>query len=160
MSEILRITAKRDGYRRCGVAHHGTRDHDADRFSPEETERLEADPMLVVQRFFPGDLPRSVKEDIAESIEEADKLRRAAEADRDAAAKALAEAKAEAERVVTAAKAEAEKLLEAARASGDARPVTSESAPGGNDGANAGDAGTSTAAAKSAGGRRSKPKAG
>ncbi|MHB1059816.1 MAG: HI1506-related protein [Rhodanobacter sp.] len=46
---MLRITAKRDGFRRCGVAHPAQPiDHPADRFTGEQTEILKAEPMLVV----------------------------------------------------------------------------------------------------------------
>ncbi|NNG05318.1 MAG: hypothetical protein HKM95_14635 [Inquilinus sp.] len=49
MTKILRITAKRAGFRRCGVAHPDQPvDHAADRFSREQVEILKADPMLVV----------------------------------------------------------------------------------------------------------------
>ena len=47
---IVRIKSARDGYRRCGVAHpKAATDHPADRFSAEELERLQADPVLSVE---------------------------------------------------------------------------------------------------------------
>lgn len=50
MAKILRITAKRDGYRRCGVKHGGeATDHEIDAFSKKQVEILKADPFLVVQ---------------------------------------------------------------------------------------------------------------
>lgn len=46
----VRISAKRDGFRRCGIAHSAEPvDHPDDRFSAAELERLQAEPMLVVQ---------------------------------------------------------------------------------------------------------------
>lgn len=48
--QIVRIKAKRDGFRRCGVAHpKAPTDHAADRFTPAELEILQADPMLSVE---------------------------------------------------------------------------------------------------------------
>lgn len=53
MTKTLRITAKRPGFRRCGVAHPDQPvDHAADDFTWEQIERLKADPMLVVQGIF------------------------------------------------------------------------------------------------------------
>lgn len=46
---IVRITAKRAGFRRCGIAHPAQPvDHPADRFTAAELERLQAEPMLKV----------------------------------------------------------------------------------------------------------------
>lgn len=48
---MIRITAKRHGFRRCGIAHPGQPTDYADgRFSAEELARLEAEPMLLVER--------------------------------------------------------------------------------------------------------------
>lgn len=48
--KIIRITAKANGFRRCGVAHPAqATDYDAVRFSKEQIEILKAEPMLVVQ---------------------------------------------------------------------------------------------------------------
>ena len=50
MAELIRITAKRDGFRRMGLAHPGTpTDYPADRFTAEQLTQLQADPMLVVE---------------------------------------------------------------------------------------------------------------
>mgnify|MGYP006303624231 CR=1 FL=1 len=47
---MIRITSKRNGFRRCGVAHPATpTDYTDDRFTPKELERLRAEPMLVVE---------------------------------------------------------------------------------------------------------------
>lgn len=46
---IVRIKSARDGYRRCGVAHpKQATDHQADRFTEAELERLQTDPVLTV----------------------------------------------------------------------------------------------------------------
>jgi len=43
------ITAKKDGFRRCGVGHPATAvEHPDGRFSAAELARLKAEPMLVV----------------------------------------------------------------------------------------------------------------
>lgn len=50
-ASFLRITAKIAGFRRCGIAHTDTpTDYPEGSFTPEEIARLEAEPMLVVQR--------------------------------------------------------------------------------------------------------------
>ena len=47
----IRITSKKEGFRRCGVAHsQKPRTYPDDRFSKEELGRLEAEPMLIVER--------------------------------------------------------------------------------------------------------------
>jgi hypothetical protein len=49
MTRILRIAARSDGYRRCGVAHPAAAtDHAMGRFSAEQIERMKADPNLYV----------------------------------------------------------------------------------------------------------------
>lgn len=49
MTKKIRIISRRDGFRRCGVAHPETPTfHDLDRFSQGELELLTTDPMLVV----------------------------------------------------------------------------------------------------------------
>jgi len=48
---MIRITSKRDGFRRCGVAHPAApTEYPDDRWSDEELAILEAEPMLVVER--------------------------------------------------------------------------------------------------------------
>ena len=50
MTPALRIAAKRDGFRRAGIAHPAVAtDHPAGRFTPDQVEALRADPMLVVE---------------------------------------------------------------------------------------------------------------
>ncbi|EKN5996299.1 HI1506-related protein [Yersinia enterocolitica] len=49
MEKIIEITARRDGFRRCGVAHSAkTTVWPMDAFTPEQLEVLKADPMLIV----------------------------------------------------------------------------------------------------------------
>lgn len=46
---MITITSKQDGFRRCGVAHPGVAtDYPNDRFSEEELEILQNEPMLTV----------------------------------------------------------------------------------------------------------------
>jgi len=47
---MIRITAKKDGFRRCGVAHPAApTEYPDDRFTPEELDRLRAERLLVVE---------------------------------------------------------------------------------------------------------------
>lgn len=46
----IRITSRRNGFRRCGVVHAATPvEYPDDRFSAEELERLIDEPMLIVE---------------------------------------------------------------------------------------------------------------
>lgn len=46
---MIRITAKQDGFRRCGIAHPATlTEHADDAFTPEQIDIMSADPALVV----------------------------------------------------------------------------------------------------------------
>lgn len=48
--KVIRITAKQNGFRRCGVAHSiEPTDYDLRRFSTEQLDVLKAEAMLVVQ---------------------------------------------------------------------------------------------------------------
>lgn len=51
---IVRITSKKDGFRRAGMAHIGTADYPVDTFSDIQLEQLLAEPMLVVQMIGEG----------------------------------------------------------------------------------------------------------
>lgn len=52
---MIRITAKKDGFRRCGVAHtKSATDHPDSRFTAEQLKTLQAEPMLVVQQLPAG----------------------------------------------------------------------------------------------------------
>lgn len=54
----ITITAKREGFRRCGVAHGAQPvEHAVDAFTPAEWAQISGDPMLVVS----GDLPPAPK---------------------------------------------------------------------------------------------------
>lgn len=58
MAKILRITAKRDGFRRAGIAHRDTAvDHPIDRFTSKEIAALKGEKMLVVQELDATDAP-------------------------------------------------------------------------------------------------------
>lgn len=46
---MIRITAKKDGFRRAGISHAGTREYADGRFSLEELAALKAEPLLVVE---------------------------------------------------------------------------------------------------------------
>lgn len=49
MEKVIEITARREGFRRCGVAHSATtKEWPADAFTPEQLAVLKADPMLIV----------------------------------------------------------------------------------------------------------------
>lgn len=58
MAKKIRITAKRDGFRRAGIAHHGTQTYPADHFSEEELAALKAEPMLVVDEIDEPEQPK------------------------------------------------------------------------------------------------------
>ena len=46
----LRITSKKDGFRRAGMAHSGTVDHPVETFTdPDQVEALLCEPKLVVE---------------------------------------------------------------------------------------------------------------
>lgn len=60
--QTIRITAKQDGFRRCGVAHPATvTEHPAARFPEDDLARLEAEPMLIVERVVPTSVPPAPK---------------------------------------------------------------------------------------------------
>lgn len=47
---MIRIISKKEGFRRCGIAHPSTpTDYSNDKFSGKELKRLKAEPMLIVQ---------------------------------------------------------------------------------------------------------------
>ena len=46
---MIRITSKKDGFRRAGMAHSGTREYSDKFFDAEQMAELEAEPMLVVE---------------------------------------------------------------------------------------------------------------
>lgn len=55
MGKILRITARRDGFRRAGLAHPARPvDHPIETFTAEQVEALKAEPQLVVEEIDAG----------------------------------------------------------------------------------------------------------
>ena len=67
---MIRITAKRHGFRRCGIAHPGQpTDYADERFSAEELARLEAEPMLLVEHL-PGSSDDAPREELVAAIEQ------------------------------------------------------------------------------------------
>lgn len=47
---IVRIRSRREGFRRCNIAHpKAATDHPANRFTPDQMERLLAEPVLTVE---------------------------------------------------------------------------------------------------------------
>lgn len=48
----IRITSKRDGFRRCGISHPASpAEYPDEQFSKEEIKVLKAEPILVVEEF-------------------------------------------------------------------------------------------------------------
>jgi len=56
----IRITSKKDGFRRAGVAHHGTVDHALDAFTKGQLAALRAEPNLIVVDIDPPDDKKAV----------------------------------------------------------------------------------------------------
>lgn len=49
MEKVIEITARRDGFRRCGMAHSATTQrYPVDRFTQQQLAELKADPNLIV----------------------------------------------------------------------------------------------------------------
>ncbi|WP_165664384.1 HI1506-related protein [Metapseudomonas otitidis] len=60
---IIRIRSKQDGRIRCGIRHpRKATDHAADRFTEEELERLQGDPLLSVE-LIEGELLQDVSQE-------------------------------------------------------------------------------------------------
>lgn len=61
MAQLIRITAKRDGFRRAGLAHPTyPTEHNAHDFTAEQLAALKAEPMLVVETL-PDSKPKQGK---------------------------------------------------------------------------------------------------
>lgn len=61
-ARTITITAKRDGFRRCGVAHGAEpTGHAVDAFTPAQWVWIAGDPMLVVNGELPA-VPKGAKE--------------------------------------------------------------------------------------------------
>lgn len=64
---MIRISAKKDGFRRAGISHAGTREYATGRFSSEELAALKAEPLLVVEEIAePKEMKASATEAAAE----------------------------------------------------------------------------------------------
>jgi len=47
---MIRIRSKKEGFRRCGIAHSGApKDYPDDKFTKEQLKVLKAEPMLFVE---------------------------------------------------------------------------------------------------------------
>ncbi len=46
---VIRISAKKDGFRRGGIEHSSTQDHDADKFTADQVEAILGEPLLHVE---------------------------------------------------------------------------------------------------------------
>ena len=54
MAQLIRITAKREGFRRAGLAHPSApTEYPLERFAPDQVDALQAEPMLVVDLVSP-----------------------------------------------------------------------------------------------------------
>ena len=78
---MIRISSKREGFRRCGVAHPAVAtDYADDVFTDEQMEILQNDPMLIVEILGEnGKVQLSVKDTVtalkaAQTLEEFEKL--------------------------------------------------------------------------------------
>lgn len=59
---MITITSKKDGFRRCGIAHSAAPvEYPDDRFSPDELAALQNEPMLVVTVADGGDPEKAAK---------------------------------------------------------------------------------------------------
>lgn len=89
---MIKITSKKEGFRRCGVSHpKGATEYPDDRFSTKELKILEGEPMLFVEF--------GVVDEKAEAEAKAKAEAEAkAKAEADAKAKAEADAKAKAKK--------------------------------------------------------------
>lgn len=69
--KMIRITAKRDGFRRAGIAHgKAPTDYPAEAFTADQLEQLRSDPMLTVEDVemsAPAPAPRETGADAAEA---------------------------------------------------------------------------------------------
>lgn len=68
---MISISSKHDGFRRCGIAHSAApTDYPDDRFTSEELEQLQAEPMLVVESQGPGNRDRGQGKPDSKRLEE------------------------------------------------------------------------------------------
>ena len=60
----LKIYSKREGFRRCGMAHPaGPVIHPPGTFTPDQEKRLKAEPMLIVEEVAEDKKPGNKKDD-------------------------------------------------------------------------------------------------
>lgn len=57
---MIEIIAKKEGFRRCGIAHTGTKQYPDGTFTKKQLDELKAEPLLVV-REIPGEVPAEKK---------------------------------------------------------------------------------------------------
>jgi hypothetical protein len=48
---MIRIIAKKDGFRRAGMAHYGSKVYNDGHFTPEQVAQLKADPTFIVEEW-------------------------------------------------------------------------------------------------------------
>lgn len=48
MAQTITIVSRKEGFRRAGIAHPLRAEYPAERFTPEQLEQLQAEPMLEV----------------------------------------------------------------------------------------------------------------
>lgn len=65
---MIRITAKRDGFRRAGARHQGVQEYPDGFFTPEQLEALKAEPLLILET-----LPDAPEPENAETTQDDDK---------------------------------------------------------------------------------------
>jgi hypothetical protein len=66
---VLKITSKKDGFRRCGVEHPATPTlHKDDAFTDEQIKILKAEPMLIVDEV--EDKPKGKSENLTPNDDE------------------------------------------------------------------------------------------
>lgn len=71
MTQILRITSKRAGFRRGGLAHPAEAvDHARSRFTEEQIAELKAEPMLVVEEISAGKQSGKAPDESARKVPE------------------------------------------------------------------------------------------
>ena len=69
---MIKITSKKDGFRRCGMAHSKEPvEHSDDWFSEEDLEILKAEPMLIVETAEEMTPPEPTEEELIEAAREA-----------------------------------------------------------------------------------------
>lgn len=61
---MIRITSKKDGFRRCGISHPAKpTDYPADRFDADQLAALTAEPMLMVENLPDSEAKKTEKKE-------------------------------------------------------------------------------------------------